>query len=51
MSGGREKDPLWNHGENLYPGFRCKYCGTQKGGGGSTRLKQHLVERGMQVVH
>jgi hypothetical protein len=51
MSGGGKKDPVWNHGENLYPGFRCNYCGTQKGGGGSTRLKQHLAGRETHVVH
>ena len=48
---GREKDVVWEHGENLYPRWRCKYCNTQKGEGGSTRLKQHLAGRGTEVVH
>ena len=45
------KDVVWEHGENLYPGWRCNYCRTQKGGGGATRLKQHLAGRGAEVVH
>ena len=40
------RDVVWEHGENLYPGWRCNYCRTQKGGGGATRLKQHLAGRG-----
>ena len=48
---GREKDVVWEHGENLYPGWRCNYCHTSKGGGGATRLKQHLAGRGTEVVH
>ena len=35
----------------FYPGWRCNYCRTQKGGGGATRLKQHLAGRGAEVVH
>ena len=45
------KDVVWEHGKNLYPGWRCNYCRTQKGGGGATRLKQHLAGRGAGVVH
>ena len=48
---GRDKDVVWEHGENLYPGWRCNYCNTHKGGGGATRLKQHLAGRGAEVVH
>ena len=48
---GRDKDVVWEHGENLYPGWRCNYCNTQKGGGGATRLKQHLAGREAEVVH
>ena len=33
------------------PDARCKYCNTQKAGGGATRLKQHLAGRGVEVVH
>ena len=43
------KDVVWEHGENLYPGWRCNYCHTQKGGGGATRLKQHLAGRGAEA--
>jgi hypothetical protein len=21
-----ERDEVWQHGENLFPGFKCKYC-------------------------
>ena len=45
------RDVVWEHGENLYPGWRCNYCRTQKGGGGATRLKQHLAGRGAEVIH
>lgn len=48
----RDKDGVWEHGENLYPGWRCKYCNTVKGGGGGlTRLKQQLVGRRTEVLH
>ena len=48
---GRDKDVVWEHCENLYPGWRCNYCHTQKGGGGATRLKQYLAGRGAEVIH
>ena len=48
---GRDKDVVWEHGEKLTPGWRCNYCHTQKGGGGATRFKQHLANRGAEVVH
>ena len=48
---GRDKDVVWEYGENLYPGWRGNYCHAQKGGGGATRLKQHLAGRGAEVVH
>lgn len=47
----REKDVVWEHGENLYPGWRCNYCHMSKAGGGATRLKQHLAGRGTEVLH
>jgi hypothetical protein len=34
---------VWKHGENLFPGFKCKYCLKEFLGGGATRLKEHLV--------
>ena len=45
------RDVVWEHGENLYPGWRFNYCRTQKGVCGATRLKQHLAGRGAEVVH
>jgi hypothetical protein len=47
---GRPQDVVWEHGDNLYPGFRCKYCNTVKAGGGATRFKQHLTGWGSSVV-
>jgi hypothetical protein len=48
---GRPKDPVWEHGVNLAPGWRCNYCGMQKSGGGSTRFKKHLAARGSSALH
>ncbi|XP_066162205.1 uncharacterized protein [Oryza sativa Japonica Group] len=45
------RDPVWEHGENIPPGWRCKYCHTKRGGGGATRLKQHLAARGKGVTY
>ena len=39
------KDVVWEHGENLYLGWQCNYCRTQKEGDGATRFKQHLYAR------
>ena len=47
----RDKDVVWEHGENFYPEWRCNYYRAQKGGGGAARLKQHLAGRGAEVVH
>ncbi|TVU34001.1 hypothetical protein EJB05_15822, partial [Eragrostis curvula] len=44
-------DPVWDHGENVHPGFICKYCKLHRKGGGATRLKQHLGCRGKGVLH
>jgi hypothetical protein len=48
---GKPQDVVWEHGDNLYPRFRCKYCNTVKAGGGATRFKQHLAARRLSVVH
>jgi hypothetical protein len=48
---GRPKDPVWEHGDNLAPGWRCNYCGMHKSGCGSTRFKQHLAAHGSSVLH
>ncbi|BAS97541.1 Os06g0328650, partial [Oryza sativa Japonica Group] len=45
------RDPVWEHGENIRPGWRCKYCHTKRGGGGATQLKQHLATRGKGVTY
>jgi hypothetical protein len=38
-----ERDVVWEHRENLFPGFMCKYCVKEFRGGGVTRLKEHLT--------
>jgi hypothetical protein len=43
------QDPVWEHGDNIYPRFKCKYCKKQWKGGGATRFKQHLASRGGNV--
>jgi len=43
-------DPVWEHGEKRGSGFKCKYCGTSKSGGGATRFKDHLAHRGRDVI-
>jgi GrpB-like predicted nucleotidyltransferase (UPF0157 family) len=43
------QDLVWEHGEKIGIGFKCKYCRVEKGGGGATRLKEHLAHRGKNV--
>jgi hypothetical protein len=43
---GDNKDLVWEHGEKIGIGFKCKYCRIQKDGGEATRLKEHLAHRG-----
>ena len=45
-----DRDEVWTHGENLYPGFKCKYCLKTWKGGGATRLKEHLAGRSGNVA-
>jgi hypothetical protein len=45
-----ERDQLWEHGVNLFPGFKCKYCVKEFCGGGATRLKEHLAEKSGNVA-
>jgi hypothetical protein len=40
-----ERDVVWEHGENLFLGFKCKYYVKKIRGGGATRLKEHLAEK------
>jgi len=42
-------DPVWEHGEKIGSGWKCKYCREPKAGGGATRLKEHLAHRGNDV--
>jgi hypothetical protein len=46
-----QTDEVWEHGENIYPEFVCKYYKCSKKGGGATRFKQHLTDRGNNVKH
>jgi hypothetical protein len=39
-------DLVWEHGEKVGQGFRCKYCRKGKSSGGATRFKEHLAHRG-----
>jgi hypothetical protein len=38
-----ERDEVWEHGENLFLGFKCRYCLKEFQGGGATRFKEHLA--------
>jgi hypothetical protein len=44
-----ERDVVWEHGENLFPGFKCKYY-VKECGGAATRLKGHLAEKSWNVA-
>jgi hypothetical protein len=45
-----ERDVMWEHGENLFPGFKCKYCVKEFCGVEATRLKEHLAEKRENVA-
>ena len=32
MADRSQSDSVWEHGENIYPGFFCKYCKCSKKG-------------------
>jgi hypothetical protein len=40
-----ERDVVWEHGENLFSEFKCKYCVKEFLDGGATRLKEYLAEK------
>jgi hypothetical protein len=44
-----ERDVVWEHGENLFLGFKYKYC-VKEFRGGATRLKEHLAGKSGNVV-
>jgi hypothetical protein len=46
----RERDQVWEHGENLFPGFKCKYYMKEFRGGGGTRLKEHLAGESKNIA-
>jgi hypothetical protein len=45
-----ERNVVWEHGENLFPRFKCKYCVKEFRGGGATRLKEHLAGKSGNVA-
>jgi hypothetical protein len=45
-----ERDVVWEHGENLFPGFKCKYCVKEFCSGGATRLIEHLAGKSENVA-
>jgi hypothetical protein len=45
-----ERDQVWEHRENLFPEFKCKYCVKEFRGGGATRLKEHLAGKSGNVA-
>jgi hypothetical protein len=45
-----ERDQVWEHRENLFSGFKCKYCVKEFHGGGATRLKEHLAGKSGNVL-
>jgi hypothetical protein len=45
-----ERDQLWEHGENLFLGFKCKYCVKEFRGDGAIRLKEHLAGKNGNVT-
>jgi hypothetical protein len=44
-----ERDEVCQHGENLFPGFKCIYCLREFRGGGATRLNMHLAGKGGNI--
>jgi hypothetical protein len=45
-----EGDVVWEHGENLFLGFKCKYCVKGFHDGGATRLKEHLAGKSENIA-
>jgi hypothetical protein len=44
-----ERDEMWQHGENLFFGFKCKYCLKEFREDVATRLNEHLVGKGGNI--
>jgi hypothetical protein len=45
-----ERDVVWEHGHNLFSGFKCKYCVKEFHGVGATRLKEHLARKNGNIA-
>jgi hypothetical protein len=45
-----ERDQEWEHGDNLFPGFKYKYCVKKFCEGGATKLKVHLAGQSGNVA-
>jgi hypothetical protein len=45
-----ERGQVWEYGENLSHGLKCKYCVKQFYGGGATMLKEHLAGKNGNVA-
>jgi hypothetical protein len=44
-----ERDQVWEHEENLFLEFRCKYYVKEFHEGGAARLKEHLAGKSVNV--
>ena len=42
-------DVVWEHGQKVGGGFKCKYCREEKGGGGATRSRHFKSETGRYI--
>jgi hypothetical protein len=40
-----ERDVVWEHEENIFHEFKCKYCMKEFRGGGATRLNERLAKK------
>jgi hypothetical protein len=45
-----ERYVVWEHGENLFFRFKCKYYMKEFRGGGATRLKEHLAGKSENIT-
>jgi hypothetical protein len=41
---------VWEHEENLFPRFKCKYCLKEFCGDEATRLKEHLTGKSGNIL-
>jgi hypothetical protein len=45
-----ERDQVWEHRENLFPGFNYIYCVKEFCGDEATRLKEHLAGKSGNIA-